>query len=411
MNLKKEKIKRIIYLILFIIFTILTFIGVTFVIVNKGRFNAGYACVPMLGGLIFALLFYNSNKKIEEPLFKKYKAILPICIILIFSISGIVLYGNKEKLIFPNKNFKVYDNAGNLIYDSKKENEEENEVEKNENKEVTTDTKNYDKNLKIAYIDENNKENSRFIYSAESNDTTHNWKEYIVENKAILKGMPEIDFSKFKELDNDFYSLKITDYEQYKEYAKNYNLKQLEKSDFDNIFVEIIIRKNADNSIDYSDIIKGYEYISNEENYTFLVEINGFLDVTEEFKYPCLIAYFPNYMNKHYDDFYFNVIVKENDIKISKETALKTAQNYFNKLEYKGNGDFSHKDYVRITKEYSNNFLSTSDKENPVDNKDKKYMVWSISAYSNEDPCTWANVYIDISTGKIIGGKLNYATD
>lgn len=272
-------------------------------------------------------------------------------------------------------------------------------------------TKKYNKNLKIAYIDEINKENSKFVYSIESDDENYVWKDYIIENRTILNEMPEIDFSKFKELDNEFYSLKITNYEQYKEYATNYNLKQLEEYDFDNIFVEIIIRKNANNSIGYSDIIKGYEYIGNEENYTFPVEMTGLMDTTKEFKYPCIIGYFPNYMNQYYDDFHFKVIVKENDIKISKEMALKKAQNYLSKLNYKGYGDFSYMDYVRITKEYSNNFLSTYEKENPIYNTDKKYMVWSISAYSNEDPCTWANIYVDINTGNIIGGILNFATD
>lgn len=303
----------------------------------------------------------------------------------------------------------VDDNQNNVSYDINNDTEKLNE--NIVNNQTSKDTKNYDKNLKVAYIDENDKENSKFIYSTESVNASYDWKDYIVVNKTILNEMPEIDFSKFKELDNEFYSLKITNYEQYKEYATNYNLKQLEASDFDNIFVEIIIRKNADNSIRYSDIIKGYEYIGNKENYTFPVEIGGFLDVTKEFKYPCIVAYFPNYMNENYDDFHFKVIVKENDIKIPKEVALKTAQNYLSKLNYKGYDDFSYMDYVRITKEYSNNFLSTSDKENPINNTDKKYTVWSISAYSNDDPCTWANVYIDINTGKIIGGILNFATD
>lgn len=303
----------------------------------------------------------------------------------------------------------VDDNQNNVSYDINNDTEKLNE--NIVNNQTSKDTKNYDKNLKVAYIDENDKENSKFIYSTESVNASYDWKDYIVVNKTILNEMPEIDFSKFKELDNEFYSLKITNYEQYKEYATNYNLKQLEASDFDNIFVEIIIRKNADNSIRYSDIIKGYEYIGNKENYTFPVEIGGFLDVTKEFKYPCIVAYFPNYMNENYDDFHFKVIVKENDIKIPKEVALKTAQNYLSKLNYKGYDDFSYMDYVRITKEYSNNFLSTSDKENPTNNTDKKYTVWSISAYSNDDPCTWANVYIDVNTGKIIGGILNFATD
>lgn len=328
--------------------------------------------------------------------------ILTIVLIIVFFFSWFCYEASKVHEY-------VDDNQNNVSYDINNDTEKLNE--NIVNNQTSKDTKNYDKNLKVAYIDENDKENSKFIYSTESVNASYDWKDYIVVNKTILNEMPEIDFSKFKELDNEFYSLKITNYEQYKEYATNYNLKQLEASDFDNIFVEIIIRKNADNSIRYSDIIKGYEYIGNKENYTFPVEIGGFLDVTKEFKYPCIVAYFPNYMNENYDDFHFKVIVKENDIKIPKEVALKTAQNYLSKLNYKGYDDFSYMDYVRITKEYSNNFLSTSDKENPINNTDKKYTVWSISAYSNDDPCTWANVYIDVNTGKIIGGILNFATD
>lgn len=118
MNLKK--ILRIIYLILSIIFTAITFVGATFVIVNNGRFNAGYACIPMLFALIFSILFQNSNNKIKEPIFKN-KFILPISIILIFVILVGYLYNNKNMLMIGNRDFQVYDNQGNLIYDSSKD--------------------------------------------------------------------------------------------------------------------------------------------------------------------------------------------------------------------------------------------------------------------------------------------------
>lgn len=40
-----------------IIFVILTFIGAGYVLINKGNVNAGYAVIPMLGALIFNLLY------------------------------------------------------------------------------------------------------------------------------------------------------------------------------------------------------------------------------------------------------------------------------------------------------------------------------------------------------------------
>ena len=50
-------------------------------------------------------------------------------------------------------------------------------------------------------------------------------------------------------------------------------------------------------------------------------------------------------------------------------------------------------------------------KENPKEDTNKKYTVWKVLSYSEEDPCTSAILYIDANTGKIIGGKINYATD
>ena len=65
MNLKKEKIKRNIFLVLQIIFTILTFIGATLVIMKKVN-NAGYAVIPMIWALILGVFMQNSQNKIKE---------------------------------------------------------------------------------------------------------------------------------------------------------------------------------------------------------------------------------------------------------------------------------------------------------------------------------------------------------
>lgn len=48
--------KKII-LILWIIFVILTFVGSGYVILNGGKPNAGYACIPMVFSLIFGGIY------------------------------------------------------------------------------------------------------------------------------------------------------------------------------------------------------------------------------------------------------------------------------------------------------------------------------------------------------------------
>jgi len=65
MNLKREIIKRNIFLALQSIFTILTFIAAILVIMKKLD-NAGYAVIPMLWALIFGGFVRESQKKIKE---------------------------------------------------------------------------------------------------------------------------------------------------------------------------------------------------------------------------------------------------------------------------------------------------------------------------------------------------------
>lgn len=65
MNLKKEKIKRNVFLILQTIFFILTIIGAILVILKKVD-NAGYAVIPMLFSLIFASFTRESQNKIKK---------------------------------------------------------------------------------------------------------------------------------------------------------------------------------------------------------------------------------------------------------------------------------------------------------------------------------------------------------
>lgn len=52
-----RKIMKTVYLILAIIFTLLTFIGAGYVLMNHGTVNAGYACVPMVLAIAFLSLY------------------------------------------------------------------------------------------------------------------------------------------------------------------------------------------------------------------------------------------------------------------------------------------------------------------------------------------------------------------
>ena len=53
--------KKTIFLVLYIIFLVLTMIGVYLVLSRKVD-NAGYSVIPMLFGLIFASLYHKAKK-------------------------------------------------------------------------------------------------------------------------------------------------------------------------------------------------------------------------------------------------------------------------------------------------------------------------------------------------------------
>ncbi len=64
-NLKRETMKKNIYLILNIVFCIFTLMG-AFLCITEKVDNAGYAIIPMLFDLVFNSLYRNSKKIIEE---------------------------------------------------------------------------------------------------------------------------------------------------------------------------------------------------------------------------------------------------------------------------------------------------------------------------------------------------------
>jgi predicted tellurium resistance membrane protein TerC len=54
-----------IFLILYIVFAILVFIG-AFMVITKRVNNAGYSVIPMLFAIVFGMLYRNIKKAIEE---------------------------------------------------------------------------------------------------------------------------------------------------------------------------------------------------------------------------------------------------------------------------------------------------------------------------------------------------------
>ena len=119
----------------------------------------------------------------------------------------------------------------------------------------------------------------------------YNYKNSIAENFTITKDMPEIDFSSWENLGNDYYALRLTDYSEYKKLYDNFGIRKLTNNDFKNIFVTIIVRKNTENSFSAEEVTVDANGVN------LNIKTGGLLDVTEEFKYPAMLVYTPNYMN------------------------------------------------------------------------------------------------------------------
>lgn len=128
------------------------------------------------------------------------------------------------------------------------------------------------------------------------------WQDYDERNFAIAKNIPEIDFSKWNDLGNGFYSIAITDYSDYLKMINNYNAPQIKWYEFEYIYAIIIVRTNTDNTI----LVDGIE---EEDGKSYLnVRTGGWLDVTEEFKYPAMCVAVPNY--RSLENSFLNVRVK-----------------------------------------------------------------------------------------------------
>ena len=142
----------------------------------------------------------------------------------------------------------------------------------------------------FKYLDKTSRE---LMLSSSSGlkDHNYNYKNSIAENFTITKDMPEIDFSSWENLGNDYYALRLTDYSEYKKLYDNFGIRKLTNNDFKNIFVTIIVRKNTENSFSAEEVTVDANGVN------LNIKTGGLLDVTEEFKYPAMLVYTPNYMN------------------------------------------------------------------------------------------------------------------
>ena len=60
----KKALKKILF-VLSIFFTVLTFVGVVYVLLNKGQVIAGYSEVPMLFAALFITTYNKAKKDLE----------------------------------------------------------------------------------------------------------------------------------------------------------------------------------------------------------------------------------------------------------------------------------------------------------------------------------------------------------
>lgn len=166
---------------------------------------------------------------------------------------------------------------------------------------LRNDEKNYYTQMQLAEHTQNDYEAN---YSFEYKDKKYNqlsstmkpieqdWKDMIYNNFVITKDMPNIDFSNWKALGDGFYSLQVTKYSEYRKLMNNYNIKKLNWWDFKNIYAIIIVRDNSNNRIHIDNIEKAEKGKSE-----LTIEPGAMLDVTQNFRYPGMVIFVPNYRN------------------------------------------------------------------------------------------------------------------
>ena len=61
----KKVLKKFLF-VLSVLFTVLTFLGTVYVLLNKGQVSAGYATVPMLWAVLFITIYNRVKKDLES---------------------------------------------------------------------------------------------------------------------------------------------------------------------------------------------------------------------------------------------------------------------------------------------------------------------------------------------------------
>ena len=65
-NIMDKKVLKKIFFMLSILFTILTFAGVAYVLLNQGQVSAGYSAIPMLWAVLFTTTYNRVKKDLER---------------------------------------------------------------------------------------------------------------------------------------------------------------------------------------------------------------------------------------------------------------------------------------------------------------------------------------------------------
>lgn len=165
------------------------------------------------------------------------------------------------------------------LRNSEKDMSEEVKIEKNENINNRIYYKNEEYRRMEKEISENSKSHSFSLVPI-------NWEDMIYRKIKIEQTMPEINFSEWENLGNDFYIKTITNYSEYLKLFNNYDLPEMSWEDFKYISIIVVLNKNLQRNIEIED--KGGTIYLGADN------LNE-LENDEKLKYNGFFALVPNY--------------------------------------------------------------------------------------------------------------------
>lgn len=263
-------------------------------------------------------------------------------------------------------------------------------------------------------------ENSTYEYSYDEKNGLSP-KNFVAENFVIKKECPNIDFSNWKDLGNDYYSYEFTSTSKYLKFANQFGAPIVTWYDMKNAYVTIIVKKDSNSLIKVNDSIENID----GSNY-LKVSDGGFADLSVEPKYMACAIILPNYRLKDknkviiefaneekLDSEYFctnvNVLPAENmNRKISVSEARKIAQYGFeaSAKSVAGEGaDDKDSEIWAIKSVHPNNYFYLNEADGY---RSLIYTEISRNAYvvtRTNDMGNGISVYVDCTTGLIIGGE------